>query len=126
MIWSKLFSRWGRKERTAGEMFRLDKRRGPRVAATMPVFIYGRVQGQPFSENAETTNVSPQGGLVALSAELERSQTLLVTNLQTDEDLACRVARLVKTEKGKTLVGVEFLQPSPHFWSIEFSSRRSR
>ena len=126
MIWNKLFSRWGRKERIAAETFRLDKRRGPRVAATMPVFIYGRVQGQPFSENAETTNVSPQGGLVALSAQLERSQTLLVTNLQTDEDLACRVARLVKTEKGKTLVGVEFLQPSPHFWSIEFISRRSR
>ncbi len=92
----------------------------------MPVFVYGRARGEPFSEHAETANVSAQGGLVELSVELQRSQTLLVTNLQTNEDLACRVARLVKTEGGKTLVGVEFLRPSPGFWSIDFTSGSSR
>lgn len=92
----------------------------------MPVFVYGRTRGEPFFEPGETANVSPQGGLVSLSMELRPPQTLLVTNLTTNEDLACRVARLARTEKGRTLVGVEFLRPSPSFWSIDFSSRRSR
>jgi hypothetical protein len=88
----------------------------------MPVFVYGRVHGQPFSEHTETADVSAHGALVALSTDVERSQTLLVTNLQTNEDRACRVARLVRMGKGETLVGIEFLRPSPHFWSIDFSS----
>ena len=67
-------------------------------------------------------NISAQGGLVSLSVELDRPQTLLITNLQTNEDLACRAARLGKTAEGKILVGVEFLRPSPNFWSIEFKS----
>jgi hypothetical protein len=126
MKWGKFFPRRPPREKASGQMFGLDKRRGLRVAAAMPVFIYGRVEGQPYSERTETANVSPQGGLVALSTELQAAQTLLLTNLRTNEDLACRVTRLVKTGKGRTLVGVEFLQPAPNFWSIDFSPRPSR
>ena len=125
MNWGKLLLlRWGsigRKPKSARSELNLEKRRSQRVLAAMPVFIYGRVQGEPFSEHTETANVSAQGGLVALSIDLDRVQTLLVTNLQTNEDLACRVARLGKTETGKTLVGVEFLRPAPRFWSIDFA-----
>ncbi len=136
MFWNKLFSRWSRKEPGADTLGlgdasgkrpdrrldeRLDKRRGPRLLAALPVFVYGRVEGQPFSEQAETTNVSPQGGLLELSAEVERSHPILLTNLHTNEELACRVARVIKTEAGKTLVGLEFLRPSPNFWSVDFS-----
>jgi hypothetical protein len=96
------------------------------VSAAIPVFVYGRAQGQPFSGYTETVNVSAQGGLVTLSVDLERTQTLLVTNLRTNEDLACRVARLVKKDEGQMLVGIEFLWPSPCFWSIDFSSGLSR
>ena len=60
-------------------------------------------------EQAETTSVSPQGGLLELSgAVLKRSHPILLTNLHTNEELACRVARVIKTETGKTLVGLEF------------------
>lgn len=126
MKWGKFFPRRSPRDKASGQIFRLDKRRGPRVAAAMPVFIYGRLEGQPYFEHTETTNVSPQGGLVALSTKLQAAQTLLLTNLHTNEDLACRVIRLVKTGKGRTLVGVEFLQSAPNFWSIDFSSRPSR
>ena len=133
MFWSRLFSRWSGKDQAAEAGLRLgqapdkhsdqrlDKRRGPRILASLPVFVYGRVEGQPFSEQAETTNVSPQGGLLELSAEIERAHPILVTNLHTNEELACRVARVIKTETGKTLVGLEFLRPSPNFWSVDFS-----
>ena len=126
MDWAKLFFlRWFSSGRNAAEgrnSLRIEKRRGQRVPAILPVFIYGRIQGEPFAEQTETANISAQGGLVALSVDLSPSQTLLVTNLQTNEDLACRVARMVKTKAGKTLVGVEFLHSCPRFWTIDFSS----
>jgi len=121
MDWSKLWGAFSRKPKGAPLGLGIEKRRSERVAITMPVFVYGRAQGKPFSERTETANVSAQGGLVALSVDLDRSQTLLVTNLQTDEDLACRVARLARNQAGKKLVAVEFLQPAPRFWSIDFS-----
>jgi hypothetical protein len=138
VFWSKLFSRWGRKERPADAGLRipkhsgqdpaqrLDKRRGPRLAASLPVFIYGRLEGQPFSEHAETANVSPQGGLLEVSCDIERAHPVLITNLRTNEELACRVARVIKSSTGKTLVGLEFLRPSPNFWSVDFSLNAHR
>jgi len=92
----------------------------------MQVFVYGTMQGQPFSELAETANVSPQGGLLELSTEIEGRQPILVTNLQTNEELACRIARSAKTSSGKTLIGLEFLRPSPNFWSVDFSARSAQ
>jgi hypothetical protein len=126
MDWGKLFSlRWSssaRRTTEAAKMVRLEKRRWKRVPVALPVFVYGRTQGQPFAEQTETADISEHGGLVSLSVELARSQTLLVTNLQTNEDLACRVARIGRTAAGKTMVGLEFLRPSPHFWSVKFNS----
>jgi hypothetical protein len=88
----------------------------------MPVLIYGRFDNEPFQENTETVNVSANGGLMPISAPIKLSQTLLLTNLQTEEDLACRVARLVRTEEGETLVALEFLRPPPRFWRTDFAA----
>jgi PilZ domain len=97
-----------------------DKRRAYRVSAFMPVFVYGHSHNQPFAEHAVTLNVSATGGFLALSAEVSPAQKLLMANLQTDEELPCRIARVIKTQGGNTLVGFEFLRPSPRFWSIDF------
>jgi hypothetical protein len=99
-----------------------NKRRGHRISAFMPVFVYGRSQDEPFAEQTVTLNISAQGGFLALSADVARSQELLMANLQTNEELHCRIARVVKTQGGITLVGFEFLRPSPNFWSIDFTS----
>jgi hypothetical protein len=82
----------------------------------MPVLIYGRSADEPFQEQAETIDVSAHGGLVPITVEVKESQKLLLTNLLTNEDRPCRVARLVQTREGKTLAGLEFLQPSEGFW----------
>jgi len=99
-----------------------NRRRSHRVAAFLPVFIYGHSHDEPFVENGVTINVSASGGLLSLSREVAPSQELLVANLQTDEELPCRIARVTKTEAGTVLVGFEFLRPAPRFWSIEFRS----
>ena len=99
-----------------------NRRRSHRVAAFLPVFIYAHSHDEPFIEHVVTINVSANGGLLSLSREVAPSQELLLANMQTDEELPCRVARVTKTEAGTVLVGFEFLRPAPRFWSIDFTS----
>ena len=94
------------------------------MSAAIPVLLYGRLGDEPFHENTETIDVCEYGGLVTVSAEITSSQTLLLTNAQTDQDLACRVARLVRTERGQTLAGLEFLRHSPQFWDSPKTDRK--
>jgi hypothetical protein len=92
------------------------------VALSTSVFVYGWNADEPFSENTETLNVSASGGLIPLSLSVSPTQELILTNLQTNEDLTCRVARLTQTPDGRTLVGLDFVQASPNFWQIDFVS----
>jgi hypothetical protein len=93
-----------------------DKRRAQRLPIAMPVLVYGYVKGDPFAENSESINVSARGGLVAISAEVSCWEKVIVTNLQTDQDLKCRIVRLVKTPAGQILAGLEFPDVEPRFW----------
>jgi hypothetical protein len=105
-----------------GEAARLDRRGGSRVALDAPVFVYGWREDEPFSEITETLNVSQLGGLIPLSVKVVPSQELVLTNLQTNQDMRCRVARSTTGENGKSLAGLTFLEASPGFWQIEFLS----
>jgi hypothetical protein len=101
---------------------RLEQRRGRRVRATTHVLLYGRLADEPFQEETQTIDVSSHGGLFPIAAPVVPSQKLILTNLETNDDLACRVARLIRTEQGATLAAVEFLQPSLRFWGSAVSS----
>jgi hypothetical protein len=118
---------WSRRRRPLSRTpERKDRRRGSRVALATPVFVYGWLLDEPFSENTETLNVSAVGGLIPLSAKVIPLQELILTNLQTNEDLPCRVARSIRAQDGKTLAGLDFLQASPNFWQIDFVSNSPR
>lgn len=93
-----------------------DQRRAQRLPIYLPVQVYGKLDGEPFSEITQTINVSAWGGLVPVAASIVRAQKLILTNLQTDQDLTCRVARLIRSEGGGVLAGLEFLQSAPGFW----------
>jgi len=108
--------------RESSEPLHLEKRRARRVRAAKQIVLYGRLGDEPFREQTETVDVSSHGGLFPISAPVTTSQKLIVTNLETDDDLACRVARLIRTERGETLAAVEFLQPSLRFWGAVISS----
>jgi hypothetical protein len=105
---------------------RRERRRSYRVALATPVFVYGWLADEPFSENTETLNVSANGSFLPLSGSVVPSQELILTNLQTNEDLSCRVARSIRTEDGTILVGLDFLQALPNFWQIDFVSNLAR
>ena len=73
MDWGKLLflrrSKFGRKTSGVGKSPYIERRRGHRVLASMPVFIYGHTQdapSSPFFQYTETANVSAQGGLFSL------------------------------------------------------------
>jgi hypothetical protein len=125
MGWRKLiFPRWGalgREARDAACPPAAKKRRAHRVAASMPVLVYGHFAHAPFAEPATTASVSRTGGLVPLSTKVNRFQKVVVINLQTNEDALCRVARIVRADDGGTFAALEFLQPAPHFWAIDFA-----
>jgi hypothetical protein len=103
-----------------------DRRRSHRVALTTPVFVYGWLANEPFSESTKTLDVSGNGGLIRLSEPVIPSQELILTNLHTNEDLTCRVARTTRLNDGTVLAGLHFVRASPRFWQIDFVSSRRR
>ncbi len=109
----ELYSRQGRRDGNH------NRRRVARIEAATPVYVYARAGDEPFAEGTKTVNVSVNGGCITLSTKIARAQKIIVTNAQTDEDLACRVARSVRTGRN-VVVGLEFLEPCPNFWGIEF------
>ena len=121
---ASLLRRWlrPRGESSDSRTLRLEQRRGRRVRAGLPVLLYGRLADEPFQEHTRTIDVSSHGGLFPITTAVVPAQKLILTNLETDDDLACRVARLIRTEQGITLAAVEFLQPSLRFWGSAIAS----
>jgi hypothetical protein len=97
----------------------LGKRRAHRVDLHAPVFLYGSMTGEPFFECSETIEVSIHGALVAVHARLFPAQRILLTNLQTQQDLKCRVVRI---DNNRSAAALEFLEPCPRFWCIDFAT----
>jgi hypothetical protein len=93
-----------------------DKRRAQRLPISMPVLVYGYEAGEPFAENTESVNVSARGALLAISAKVECWQKIVLTNMQTEEERQGRIVRLIESESGQSLAGVEFLNAAPRFW----------
>lgn len=97
----------------------IERRRALRLPLKRTVFVYGWSSGEPFSENAETLNVSATGGLIELSAKVIPAQKLILINADSNEEMACRVARSVCTPEGKNIIGFEFPQIASQFWQAQ-------
>lgn len=100
---------------------KIARQRTTRVRINIPVFIYGNNEsGPPFKEITQTVSVNANGCLIELATPVVKEQPLLLTNLKTDEEIACHVVTLGNAVNGKTEVGLRFAQPSPRFWGIGF------
>jgi hypothetical protein len=91
-------------------------RRTQRVHIAMPVLI----RGGSFQELTKTIAVNAHGCLVLLKAQVSRDQQISLVNPKTAEELPGKIVSFGKPEEGKTPVGVEFVEPSPLFWQINF------
>jgi hypothetical protein len=70
-------------------------------------------------EKTHTMVVSAHGGLVLLATSVEVNQLVLLENLETNQELLCRVTGVGDSFMGKTQVGLEFILPAPDFWDLE-------
>jgi hypothetical protein len=98
-----------------------DQRRSQRIFLSVGITVHGTgASGQPISEEARTLVVNAHGALLPLESPVVLGQVLTVRHNKTEEELFCRVARIDRSDAGRTEIGIEFLQPSPRFWRVTF------
>jgi hypothetical protein len=96
------------------------KRRSKRLCIAMPVTVRGKNGGALFEEAVSTATVSAHGCMVYLATEVIKGQQISIVNPHTGEELPCTAIFLGKREAGKMEVALEFDEPSPLFWRINF------
>ncbi len=77
-----------------------------------------------ISETTHTVIVNEHGALILLAASVEVDQIIRLENSNSEEELLCRVASLGPSFMGKTQIAVEFIMPTPGFWSAASSAER--
>jgi len=96
-------------------------RRSQRVCLRLPILVLREGPGANVaSEETHTLIVNAHGALIQLALTVEVGQLLGIKNLQTMEQLVCRVVHLGAEQLGKREVGIEYEIPSPRFWRITF------
>lgn len=93
----------------------------------VPVVVRGSrrvfVPGQPerleqFSEKTATIIVFPNGAVIRLSATLAPGQMVVVANLQSHQEVVCRVVNVKHPPNVKGYVEIQFTQPTNRFWGV--------
>jgi hypothetical protein len=101
----------------------LDKgrRRSMRVLLSVPIHVRGKdSKSRDFDEETRTLAASAHGALISLAATVVAGQLVTVSNNATQQSRDCRIVHLRSVGSGKGQVGIEFLEPSPSFWQIDF------
>jgi hypothetical protein len=76
--------------------------------------------GKEFNEDTEMIVINAHGGLFFLHQSVKIRADIVLTNLATKEEQACRVVTLGDSSDKGMRVGIEFLSPSPGSWAVEF------
>jgi len=102
-------------------------RRSRRFPLHIPVAVYGRTPaGRPFHYRTQTLNVDAHGARIAIDAELEKGQSILLVNSFTQEERECRVVHVAAEQNGRKKVGIEFLSPKGNFWHVYITQVESK
>lgn len=103
----------------AKETPEFERRHAKRVAMLVPVYVYGHgTRQEPFHEETTSLVVNSHGALLKLSVNVKSGQQLLITNLATHVEQACRVVHFERKQKKHLEVAVAFTEPAPTFWSV--------
>lgn len=101
-------------------------RRSKRLGLLFPVHVYGtNASGESFHELTEVVSVSAHGALLALGANVQKGQNLLVENKGTRKQQEFRVVYVGPVRQGKWRVGIEFVHGPADFWGIYFPELRA-
>ncbi|MGB7281697.1 MAG: energy transducer TonB [Candidatus Acidiferrum sp.] len=96
------------------------------VACEVPVIATGALpsenggQRELFTEETTTALVFENGGVLRLAAKVAPGQLLFLTHKATKQEVVAQVTRKRDSQQMSSYVEVEFSEPSPGFWGIEF------
>jgi len=82
----------------------------------------GTVGRELFSEETTSVLVFENGGVIRLSAAATPGQLLLLTNVESKREVVAQVKRKRAYRPTICYVELEFAEPAPRFWGMEFSA----
>jgi len=112
--------------RAVGALRSHDERNQDPVALETAVVATGARPGdsaerrQLFTEEAQTVLVFENGAVIRLSAAVADGQLLFLTNKKTGKEVVTQVIRKRSFRPTSCYVDLEFTEPCPGFWGIEF------
>jgi periplasmic protein TonB len=117
-------SRTGNSAKTPGPSSQRDPKLNS-VAHEVAVVAAGARPGKTgerelFTEETTTVLVFENGGVLRLAAAVVAGQLLFLTNKKTRREVVAQVTRKRDFKPTSCYVEVEFSEPSPGFWGIEF------
>ena len=95
-----------------------ERRRAQRVLLRIQVTV--QVIGKTNTIEGQTHTVSENGGMLVLQEGLAEGTKINIENVKTQKKVEARVVRPPQMTNDGALVPVEFLAPSPAFWSVFF------
>jgi TonB family protein len=75
-----------------------------------------------FTEETSSVLVFENGGVIQLSAAVAPGDLLFLTNVQSKREVVAQVRRKRTYKPTSCYVELEFAEPAPRFWGIEFSA----
>jgi TonB family protein len=82
----------------------------------------GTVERELFNEETTSVLVFENGGVIRLSAAVAPGQLLLLTNVESKREAVAQVRRKRTYRPTICYVELEFAEPAPRFWGMEFSA----
>ena len=104
-----------------GEAPQVNKRRSLRVVIDIPVTVFGQdLDGKIFAEQSKTITVNAHGAIVILETDINRQKPALLMNTKTGAEVQCSIAHRKEIAKGRFEIGLNFVDPNPRFWGMNF------
>ena len=83
-----------------------------KVLLSAPVLVYGcDVNDNPFLDEAPIHSLNAQGGVLVLSANVRRGQTILLVNAAAQQDRKARILYVGPYYGGRRKTAFEFVRP---------------
>jgi len=97
------------------------KRRSVRVVIDIPVTVFGQTSdGKIFGEKTKTVTVNAHGCLVIVKTNIDPQKPVLLVNTKTGAEMQSHIAYRKEIAEGLLEIGIDFEQPVPRFWGINF------
>jgi len=99
----------------------VNTRRSQRVVARIRVQVRRRIDGDCLmSEASHTLVVNAHGALIGLAMKVQPKELLAIKNIMSGEEKHSRVVRVGEEVASHNAVAIEFTEPAPYFWHIDF------